>query len=164
MVFIRENHYEPCIATTGSAAGVDGAADHRREASSGRLGTGDPRGARHDDGAARTAHGRIAAARVGVRAGRSQWELHASQSGASGRGAWLPVRLRLLPTTPLTERIDQRAEKLALEQIAQVEQTMMLEDQFVYGSEHRDMLKRLVDALMARPARLWSDDERDAAS
>ena len=70
----------------------------------------------------------------------------------------------LLPTTPLTERIDQRAEKLALEQIAQVEQTMMLEDQFVYGSEHRDMLKRLVDALMARPARLWSDDERDAAA
>jgi hypothetical protein len=62
----------------------------------------------------------------------------------------------LYPEQPLSQTLQNRAEKIADQQLRAVEQTMRLEDQTVADSELRhDTRARLLDELLKRPARLW---------
>lgn len=62
----------------------------------------------------------------------------------------------LVPLKPLTQTLQERAEGMAREQIASVEQTMRLEDQGVNDKAGRAAaLRHLTDELLRRPARLW---------
>ena len=62
----------------------------------------------------------------------------------------------LVPLTPLTTMIDDRAARLANEQLASIEQTMRLEDQAVRDRRYREEARqRLVTEFKRRPSRLW---------
>jgi predicted DNA-binding mobile mystery protein A len=65
----------------------------------------------------------------------------------------------LVPDRPLAETVRERAELVAARQLANVEQTMRLEDQAVRGKAvAKEQRRRLIEELLRRPARLW--DER----
>jgi predicted DNA-binding mobile mystery protein A len=59
-----------------------------------------------------------------------------------------------VPDEPLQETLQRRADALAQERLASVEQTMRLEDQAARGSRG-DALKHITADLLRRPARLW---------
>lgn len=62
----------------------------------------------------------------------------------------------IVPLTPLTEMIEDRAVLLASRQLASIEQTMRLENQSVTDRKrHEEALMRLVGELKRKPARLW---------
>ena len=62
----------------------------------------------------------------------------------------------LVPVTPLTNQLTERASALAAARLASVEQTMRLEDQSVADPARRaEAHARLVAELLRRPARLW---------
>jgi len=62
----------------------------------------------------------------------------------------------LVPVTPLTDQLTERASALAAARLASVEQTMRLEDQSVADPARRaEAHARLVAELLRRPARLW---------
>lgn len=64
----------------------------------------------------------------------------------------------LVPEKPLEETLRERARRVATQKMASVEHTMRLEDQAVRETEPRSELERkLVDELLAKPARLWDD-------
>jgi predicted DNA-binding mobile mystery protein A len=62
----------------------------------------------------------------------------------------------LMPVKPLTDTIEERATLVAQEQLAAVEQTMLLEAQAVPNKTwQKEARQRLVKELLRRPARLW---------
>ena len=62
----------------------------------------------------------------------------------------------LVPVTPLTDQLTERASALAAARLESVEQTMQLEDQSVADPARRaEAHARLVAELLRRPARLW---------
>jgi predicted DNA-binding mobile mystery protein A len=64
----------------------------------------------------------------------------------------------LVPEKPLAETLHNRAEILAERYLADVEQTMRLEDQAVRNkTAKRALRQQLVEDLLRRPARLWDD-------
>jgi len=65
----------------------------------------------------------------------------------------------LIPEKPLTERVEDRAAVLADRQLAEVEQSMSLEDQSVSNSKARhEMRQKLIKELLQKPARLWDEE------
>ena len=64
----------------------------------------------------------------------------------------------LVPITPLTDTLEQRAREIAAREIDAVDQTMRLENQTVSQPGHREAaLRRAVEELARRPSRLWND-------
>ena len=64
----------------------------------------------------------------------------------------------LLPMRPLSDVLDERANLLARQQLALIEQTMRLENQSVTEkASHHEALSRLVGELKRKPARLWDE-------
>jgi len=64
----------------------------------------------------------------------------------------------LVPEKTLAEMVERRAGRVADKHLAQVEQTMSLEDQSVKDNGARkDMRSRLIAELLQKPARLWDD-------
>lgn len=64
----------------------------------------------------------------------------------------------LVPVRPLTDTINERADELAERELAAVEQTMKLEAQGVNrASARRTTKKKIIEALLQRPARLWDE-------
>lgn len=62
----------------------------------------------------------------------------------------------LVPNQPLSERLTKRANEMADEQLAAVDQTMKLEKQSVANVRQRESLKsRIVQTLLDKPSRLW---------
>jgi predicted DNA-binding mobile mystery protein A len=62
----------------------------------------------------------------------------------------------LVPNQPLSERLTKRADEMAEEQLAAVNQTMKLEKQSVANVRQREILKsRIIQALLDKPSRLW---------
>jgi predicted DNA-binding mobile mystery protein A len=62
----------------------------------------------------------------------------------------------LVPNRPLSERLEERADQLAEEQLAAVDQTMKLEKQSVSNAKQRQAMKqRIAMALLDKPSRLW---------
>lgn len=62
----------------------------------------------------------------------------------------------LVPNRPLSDRLAERAEAIAEEQLAAVDQTMKLEKQSVSNARQRDALKqRIILGLFDKPSRLW---------
>ena len=62
----------------------------------------------------------------------------------------------LVPNRPLSERLAERADEVAEQQLAAVDQTMKLEKQSVANARHRASLKNhIVQTLMDKPSRLW---------
>ena len=62
----------------------------------------------------------------------------------------------LIPERPLGETLNERANKIAEQQLASVAQTMRLEAQGVTNTKVRNELRnRLFEELLRRPARLW---------
>lgn len=62
----------------------------------------------------------------------------------------------IVPLTPLTEMIQERAALLARQRLASLEQTMRLENQTVTDRKrHEEALQRLIGELKRKPARLW---------
>ncbi|MDP3737458.1 MAG: mobile mystery protein A [Hyphomonadaceae bacterium] len=62
----------------------------------------------------------------------------------------------LVPNRPLSERLEERADQVAEEQLAAVDQTMKLEKQSVSNAKQRETMKqRIVMALLDKPSRLW---------
>lgn len=62
----------------------------------------------------------------------------------------------LVPNRPLSDRLAERAENVAEEQLAAVDQTMKLEKQSVSNARQRDALKqRIILGLLDKPSRLW---------
>jgi predicted DNA-binding mobile mystery protein A len=64
----------------------------------------------------------------------------------------------LVPEKPLADTVRERADLVARQRQAAVEQTMRLEDQSVEGKAAGDDLRRrYVEELLRRPARLWDE-------
>lgn len=64
----------------------------------------------------------------------------------------------LVPEKTLAETVERQAVRVADRQLAQVEQTMSLENQSVNDDAAcKDMRARLVAELLRKPARLWDD-------
>lgn len=64
----------------------------------------------------------------------------------------------LVPHRPIGETLKMRAEALADRQLAQIDQTMKLEDQAVSDSRRRRaMREEMVSSLLKKPARLWDE-------
>ena len=64
----------------------------------------------------------------------------------------------LVPEKTLAETVKQQAELVAERQLAQVEQTMSLENQSVKdGTARKEMRARLITELLRKPARLWDE-------
>lgn len=62
----------------------------------------------------------------------------------------------LVPNRPLSDQLEERAEEIAEEQLAAVDQTMKLEKQSVSNARQRDALKqRIILGLFDKPSRLW---------
>jgi len=62
----------------------------------------------------------------------------------------------LVPNQPLSERLTKRANEMAEEQLAAVNQTMKLEKQSVANVRQRETLKsRIIQTLLEKPSRLW---------
>ena len=62
----------------------------------------------------------------------------------------------LVPNQPLSARVTKRANEMAEEQLAAVNQTMKLEQQSVVNVRQREILKsRIIQALLDKPSRLW---------
>jgi len=61
----------------------------------------------------------------------------------------------LIPEKPLEETLNERARLVAAKKMASVEHTMRLEDQAVRRKGEAE--RKLVDTLLAKPARLWDD-------
>ena len=62
----------------------------------------------------------------------------------------------LVPNRSLSDRLAERAEDIAEEQLAAVDQTMKLEKQSVTNTRQRDALKqRIILGLFDKPSRLW---------
>ena len=62
----------------------------------------------------------------------------------------------LVPNQPLSARVTKRANEMAEEQLAAVNQTMKLEQQAVVNVRQREILKsRIIQALLDKPSRLW---------
>ena len=62
----------------------------------------------------------------------------------------------LVPNRPLSERLAARADEMAEELLAAVNQTMKLEKQSVADTRHREGLKqRIILTLLDKPSRLW---------
>lgn len=62
----------------------------------------------------------------------------------------------LVPNRPLTERLAERADEAAEQQLAAVDQTMKLEKQTVANARQREAMKqRIVQTLLEKPSRLW---------
>ncbi|MDD3182210.1 MAG: mobile mystery protein A [Alphaproteobacteria bacterium] len=65
----------------------------------------------------------------------------------------------LLPEEPLAKRVRARAEKCADKQLAEVGQTMGLENQSVSDKvAQTEMRQKLIEELMQKPARLWDEE------
>lgn len=64
----------------------------------------------------------------------------------------------LVPITPLTRTLEQRASRIAERQLGAVEQGMKLEAQGVSGrKQRRQARQRRIEELLRRPARLWDE-------
>jgi predicted DNA-binding mobile mystery protein A len=82
--------------------------------------------------------------------------LHTLQRAAEALGCRLVYAL--VPERPLAETVRERAELIANRQLANVEQTMRLEDQAVQGkAATREQRRHLTEELLRRPARLWDE-------
>lgn len=82
--------------------------------------------------------------------------LHTMQRTAEALGCRFVYAL--IPEQPLEETVRQRAEQLAYEKLAAVEQTMRLEDQSVKNKAASNEIRRqFVDILLKHPARLWDE-------
>ena len=63
-----------------------------------------------------------------------------------------------IPQEPLAETVRKRAEFVAGQKLAAVEQTMRLEDQAVHSKKGTDQARRkLIEDLLQKPARLWDE-------
>jgi predicted DNA-binding mobile mystery protein A len=82
--------------------------------------------------------------------------LHTLQRAAEALGCRLVYTL--VPERPLAETVRQQADLVSARQLANVEQTMRLENQAVRGKATKELRSRLIEELLRRPARLW--DER----
>jgi predicted DNA-binding mobile mystery protein A len=82
--------------------------------------------------------------------------LHTLQRAAEALGCRLVYVL--VPDQPLAKTISEQAELVAGRQLANVDQTMRLEDQAVQSKQAtRELRRRLIEELMRRPARLWDE-------
>jgi hypothetical protein len=64
----------------------------------------------------------------------------------------------LVPIKPLTQTLEERASRLAEQQLAAVEQSMKLEAQGVSDKKQRKQAhQRRIEELLQRPARLWDE-------
>jgi predicted DNA-binding mobile mystery protein A len=64
----------------------------------------------------------------------------------------------LVPEKPLADTVRERAEKIAARETGAVEHSMRLEDQAVASKTvRRDLVRRRVEELLRRPARLWDE-------
>jgi len=64
----------------------------------------------------------------------------------------------LVPEKPLADTVRKRAEKIAARETGAVEHSMRLEDQAVASKTvRRDLVRRRVEELLRRPARLWDE-------
>jgi predicted DNA-binding mobile mystery protein A len=82
--------------------------------------------------------------------------LHTLQRAAEALGCRLVYAL--IPERPLAETVREQAELVATRQLANVEQTMRLEDQAVQGkAATKELRRRLIEELLRRPARLWDE-------
>ena len=80
--------------------------------------------------------------------------LHSLERAAEAMGC--RVVYALVPMKPLTEMIRERAEIVADQKLAAVEQTMRLENQGVDDkARRREARQHILDELLRRPARLW---------
>jgi len=62
----------------------------------------------------------------------------------------------LVPNRPFSDRLAERAEAIAEEQLVAVDQIMKLEKQSVSNARQRDALKlRIILGLFDKPSRLW---------
>lgn len=65
----------------------------------------------------------------------------------------------LVPEQSLVKRIEERAAKLADQQLARVGQSMSLEDQSVSDKiVRKEMRQKLINELIQKPARLWDGE------
>lgn len=82
--------------------------------------------------------------------------LHSLERAAEAMGCRLVYAL--VPMEPLTETLQQRADAIAIKQLAAVDQTMRLEAQGVNDkARHKESLALLANELLRRPARLWDE-------
>jgi len=82
--------------------------------------------------------------------------LHTLQRAAEALGCRLVYAL--VPDQPLAETVRKQAELVANRQLANVEQTMRLEDQEVQGkAATKELRRRVIEDLLRRPARLWDE-------
>jgi predicted DNA-binding mobile mystery protein A len=80
--------------------------------------------------------------------------LHTLQRAAEALGCRLVYAL--VPDQPLAETVRKQAELVTDRQLANVEQTMRLEDQAVQGkAATKELRNRVIEDLLRRPARLW---------
>jgi predicted DNA-binding mobile mystery protein A len=79
--------------------------------------------------------------------------LHTLQRAAEALGCRLVYAL--VPDRPLAETVRKQADLVSARQLANVEQTMRLEDQAVQGKATKELRSRLIAELLRRPARLW---------
>jgi predicted DNA-binding mobile mystery protein A len=64
----------------------------------------------------------------------------------------------LAPERSLADTVRERAEALAARQLADIEHTMLLEDQAVTSKQvRRDLRRQRIEELLRRPARLWDE-------
>ncbi len=64
----------------------------------------------------------------------------------------------LVSERPLADTVRERAETVASRQLADIGQTMRLEDQAVTSKQaNKDLLRQRIDELLRRPARLWDE-------
>lgn len=62
----------------------------------------------------------------------------------------------LIPIKPLTQTIAEKANQIARQRLAAVDQTMRLEAQGINdAASQKEALQQIVDELLRRPARLW---------
>jgi len=83
--------------------------------------------------------------------------LHTLQRAAEALGCRLVYVL--VPDRPLAETVSKQAELVAGRQLANIEQTMRLEDQAVKSNKTaaKELLRRQVEELLRRPARIWDE-------
>jgi predicted DNA-binding mobile mystery protein A len=82
--------------------------------------------------------------------------LHTLQRAAEALGCRLVYTL--VPERPLAEIVREQAELVSERHLANVDQTMRLEDQAVRGKAAAKALRnRLIEELLRRPARLWDE-------
>ena len=83
--------------------------------------------------------------------------LNALERAAEALGCRLVYAL--IPERPLKETVTRQAEHIADKRLANIQQTMGLENQSVRSPAQKDIRRQLILDLLQKPARLWDEHE-----